>query len=130
MSEEQRARLSDVVPNPNPPPLVPLAPKKITRPADYENLGNMAASLWFSGGETIFGDEWRPNPAESDGVPKAFTAYFRAKEIGDIPPGVALCLALGTYSVARITRPTVKARFVQGWLWVKGRWSSWRRGGR
>ena len=43
MSEEQRAKLSGVELAPPPPPLIPVAPRKATRPVDYENLGNMAA---------------------------------------------------------------------------------------
>jgi hypothetical protein len=104
---------------PPPPPLVPSAPRKASRPVDYDNLGNLAAGAWFSGGETVFGEEWKPNSAEEKQVPAAFTAYFRAKEIGDIPPGVALALALGNYTVTRLTRPTVRERFGLGWQWFK-----------
>jgi hypothetical protein len=134
MPAQQRAKLSlvgqgnyDPAALPAPVP-VPAAVKKPTRPVDYENLGNMCAGLWFSGGENVFGPDWVPNDQEREGIPKAFTQYFRAKEIGDIPPGVALCLALGTYSLTRWSKPTVRERIAGFGALVKGRWRSWREG--
>jgi hypothetical protein len=93
---------------------------------DYENLGGLAAHYWFTSGEVVFGEEWRPIDDEKRQIPAAFTAYFRAKEIGDIPPGVALVLALSMYTTARIARPTVRERIAGFGGWIKGRWNKWR----
>lgn len=129
MSAEQRAHLGSVGVLPPPPPeLVPKGARKVTRPVDYENIGGMCATLWFSGGETVFGEEWRPNETEAKQIPEAFTAYCRAKEIGDLPPGIALALALGVYTVARVSKPTVRERIGGFGGYVKGRWRRWREG--
>lgn len=132
MDPEQRARLSEVSINPNPaappppPPLQPVAPKKPTRPVEYENLGRMAAGYWFGVGETLLGEDWKPNGTEEKQIPEAFTAYFRANEIGDIPPGVALCLALGVYTVTRVNKPSIRERFAHMRLSFAQRVAKWR----
>jgi len=124
MDADQRALLSGVDVT-APPPLIPVPPKKSARPADYENMGNLAAGWWFSGGEVLFGPDWKPNDAEEKQIPKAFAEYFRAKGLADIPPGVALALGLGMYSVTRFTRPTVKQRMLGGLAWGRDKVRGW-----
>jgi hypothetical protein len=133
MDPDQRERLSSVQDNPNPlpplpPPPVPVAaPRKASRPVDYENMGRMAAGFWFGLGENLLGPDWKPNSTEEQEVPKAFTDVFRHYDIGDIPPGVALCLVLGVYTVGRLNKPTVRQRLTFGRAWFKEKIASWRK---
>ena len=77
-------------------------------------LGVYSANLLISMGRAIGGEEWEPRKDEAfderENLEIAFGDYFTAKEMSDIPPGVALSLALSTYIGPRLFMPTTKKR--------------------
>lgn len=68
----------------------------------------------------IFGDEWRPVIDETSGIDEkknleeAFADYMEAKGLEDIPPNIALVLAISFYAIPRLMKPKTKNR-VAGW---------------
>ena len=76
--------------------------------------GEIAAIAFTQFGVALFGEEWQPiqneNENEREILVGAFSDYFTAKGIIDIPPGVVLCIAIGGYSIRRIGKPQTKSR--------------------
>jgi hypothetical protein len=97
-----------------------VAPVAVT--IDYESVAKAFAATWFGVGELAFGPDWAPNVEvrEHIVVKDAFKRYVESKQIGDFPPGIALSLALGTYALARVSKPTVRDRLALIWMKVKG----------
>lgn len=77
-------------------------------------LGVYSANLLISLGRSIGGEEWEPRKDEAfderENLEIAFGDYFAAKELKDIPPGIALSLAVSTYIGPRLFMPTTKKR--------------------
>lgn len=77
-------------------------------------MGVYSANLLISLGRAIGGEEWEPRKDEAfderENLEIAFGDYFTAKEMKDIPPGLALSLALSTYMLPRFMMPTTKKR--------------------
>jgi len=88
---------------------------------DYRALGETAANLWFNVPQIIFGEDWAPESNEVQPVAKGFTDYFKANGVTEINPTIALLLVLGSYSVVRINKPTVKDRLSKGFQWIKSK---------
>lgn len=122
-SAKQRARLRSVTIN----KASRVAPKPgfTTSPVlavvNYQAMGQVAANAWFNVGTLFLGEEWAPDTGsgEPEAIAGAFRDYFRASNTKDFPPGLALCLALGLYTVGRANRPTVKTKFQKAGLWLK-----------
>ena len=86
---------------------------------DYDASAQVAATLWFAVGELILGSDWAPEKNEPQIIKGAFKTYFVANGIGDIPPGIALALALGGYAAVRAQKPTVSERIGKVTAWIK-----------
>lgn len=120
---KQRATVDPLSVTPNPRPRQSNAP--IAAPTaiavDYDALGKMAANAWFGAGVVIFGREWEPSTeaGEHVAVKDAFRDYFQAKQIQRIDPGVQLAIVLGSYSLVRVQRPTIRQRLAKGWEWIR-----------
>ena len=75
--------------------------------ANYKAMGKMATGMMIQGGAAVFGPEYLPRPKSEVGYDErlllegAFEEFFRAKEIKDLPPGLALVVAIGAYSLPR-----------------------------
>ena len=75
----------------------------------------------------IFGDEWRPVIDETSGIDEkrnleeAFADYMEAKGLEDIPPNIALVLAVSFYVVPRLGKPKTKNR-VGNWKTKTKQW--------
>lgn len=90
--------------------------------------GTMAANLILSVGMAIGGEEWQPVIREDVGLNEkmslenAFADYFEATGKTDIPPGMALTVAIGAYALPRFTLPKTQKRvgkvkmFFKQWL--------------
>jgi len=84
-------------------------------PIKFQVAGAIAAETIFSMGQMFGGAEWAPVVDKKQGINErefmtdSFTAYFTAKEISDLPPGLVLLAALGSYTGKRIA-PVVKAK--------------------
>ena len=90
-----------------------------------------AASIYINSGIVIFGPEWLPDAAkmEREQLVSAFEAYFEAKGITDIPPGVALTIALFGYAAPRLYMPETQSRISRAieWTKIKFAWMRFRR---
>lgn len=76
---------------------------------------------------TAIGPEWNPREYEVNGnklnersmVVEAMRKYYEAKQLPDLPPGVMLCLVLGSYSAARFAVPNTSSKLKLAWAWTK-----------
>ena len=86
--------------------------------------GDAAANSLIMLGVVLGGEEWHPIKDESTGLDEkahltmAFGDYFEAKEMTDIPPGVALTIAVSAYALPRFTMPQTKTRMQKFKEWT------------
>lgn len=125
---EQAERLNSVTPAPALPqgnfgvrPPQKAMPVLAAVATDYQAMGHTAANLWFNVGEMLFGEDWRPTEPEVRPIGVAFTDYFRAKEVKQFDPGIILLIALGSYSIARANKPTVRSKLAGLTQWLKNK---------
>lgn len=98
-------------------PDAPAAPPPA--PADqFEAAGAAATAALIAVGVTAFGDEWIPRKGEPENLQGAFAAYFRAKGVADVPPGLALAIAVLGYAGPRFTQPETLTRLQKFKLWL------------
>lgn len=78
--------------------------------------GTMAANLILQIGIVTGGDEWHPRRDEETGLDEklmlenSFADYFEATGKTDIPPAMALTVAIGAYALPRFTMPKTRSR--------------------
>lgn len=83
-----------------------------------------SASLLFTLGVVIGGDEWSPivdksrKINEPETIKQAFSDYFKATGDVDLPPGLALGVAVIGYALPRLKMPETKSRFSKLKDWV------------
>ena len=86
--------------------------------------GEAAAGALITLGVVIGGDEWNPQINvehglnERENLSHAFGDYFEQKEMTDIPPGVALTIAISAYILPRFTMPKTQTRVQRFKEWV------------
>jgi len=118
----QRERLESVTRAPPKPQLPPSTPAPPPIVIDYDALARLAATLWFEVPQPIFGRDWAPaDKDEANTIAAAFRRYFISAGITDIPPGIALALSLGSYTIARVNKPTVKERLMGMFEWIRSK---------
>lgn len=89
---------------------------------DVAHASMAVTALFITGGQMFFGEEWKPeSEAEQNALNKAFYDYFKAKGLGDLPPGVALACALGMYTSKRLAKPTTSQRISYALGWITGK---------
>lgn len=89
--------------------------------------GKAAANLVIMLGVVIGGQDFEPIVDEKSGTDEkknletAFGQYFVHKNIDDIPPGIALSVAIVGYALPRFTMPKTKTRMskVKDWITKK-----------
>jgi len=92
--------------------------------AQARMAGEGAASALITLGVVLGGEEWHPITDDQHGIDEkaqlqgAFGDYFEAKEMTDIPPGVALTIAISAYALPRFTMPKTKSRLQRFKEWV------------
>jgi hypothetical protein len=84
--------------------------------------GVAAANLVIAIGCSIDFEEWQPQPGEKESLESAFADYFEAKGLEDIPPGWALCVALGAYALPKFTRPKTQSKLSGITRWIGEKW--------
>lgn len=90
--------------------------------------GTMAANLVLQIGIVAGGEEWHPRIDEQTGLDEktmlegAFADYFEATGKTDIPPGMALTVALGAYALPRFTMPKTQSRLSKLKMGLKQWW--------
>jgi len=78
--------------------------------------GVASANMLISLGRAIGGEEWKPiknteyKIDEKLNLENAFADYFEATGKTDIPPGMALTIAVGAYALPRFTMPATQKR--------------------
>ncbi len=92
---------------------------------NFNATGAACASIMFTLGQAFGGREWAPRVDkdldENAMLTSAFTDYARAKDMRDIPPGVALSFAIIAYVGPRFTMPETKSRLQKGREWLYGK---------
>lgn len=92
--------------------------------------GTAAASALITAGVVLGGDEWQPRVDSKEGVNEheslsfAFGDYFEAKGVTDIPPGVALTIAIVGYAAPRFVMPKTQSRVTRFKLWAATKWNN------
>lgn len=90
--------------------------------------GNAAANTLITLGVVMGGEEWQPIKNEEHGIDEKFTLemafsdYFEAKQMEDIPAGIALSIAIIGYAAPRFTMPKTQERSKSLWGKVKKWW--------
>lgn len=105
-----------------------------------ERLGDrfdLAAELYTKAGYSMLdgifngNGEWLPeNDGEHVALRGAVATYLRHKNSDDLPPGLALALAVGTFGAKRISRPNTAMRIRFFGAWIRAKIQGWRNGGR
>lgn len=86
--------------------------------------GHLIAEQIFGIGRMIGGEEWAPvlNPEygldERAQMRDAWAAYCEAKDIQDIPPGIALSMVMFAYASPRLFMPKTKSRLQKAKEWA------------
>lgn len=102
-------------------------PQKAVK-AQQRMAGNAAANTLITLGVVMGGEEWQPMKSEEHGIDEkmtlemAFSDYFEAKNMDDIPAGVALSIAVMGYALPRFTMPKTQQRSKTMWGKVKKWW--------
>ena len=99
--------------------------------------GQQIAESIFALGQIIGGEEWAPIYNAKYGIDEreqmydAWGRYCEAKEIDDMPPGLAVTMVTIAYVAPRFAKPKTKARWEKTKLWVAEKWLKWkgRKGG-
>lgn len=92
--------------------------------------GTMAANLIIQIGIVAGGEEWQPRQDEKIGLDEkfmletAFADYFEATGKTDIPPGMALTVAVGAYALPRFTMPKTQTRVQKAGTSIKQWWAN------
>lgn len=87
--------------------------------------GRAAANTLLMLGVVVGGDEWHPMKNAEHGLDEkanlesAFSDYFVAKNMDDIPAGIALSIAIIGYAAPRFTMPKTQARSKSAWQKLK-----------
>lgn len=90
--------------------------------------GTMAANLILQIGIVAGGEEWHPRIDEQTGLNEklmlenSFADYFEATGKTDIPPGMALTVAIGAYALPRFTMPKTQSRLAKLKMGLKQWW--------
>lgn len=70
--------------------------------SDFKQSAGLVAGMMFMAGQAVFGPAWKPADEEKIAIEDAFARYFEAKGFDDIPPGLALIMAIGVYAGPRL----------------------------
>jgi len=90
--------------------------------------GTLSANLLIQIGIVAGGEEWHPRVNADIGLDEktmlenAFADYFEATGKTDIPPGLALTVAVGAYTLPRFTMPKTRGRIAKARDAIKKWW--------
>src|SRR3989304_2676798 len=96
-------------------------PEAAPQPPSNSAAAQAAAEIYIQTGVAIFGHEWLPDEGarERDNLVSAFNVYLGAKGITDIPPGVALFIAMFGYAAPRLYLPKTQTKIQRFTLWCR-----------
>lgn len=75
---------------------------------DYNNLATITCNLFFTGTTSFLGKAWEPSQAEVVSIHSSTKRFLEHYQIEDIPPGLALVLAVGVYAIPRLNDDETK----------------------
>ena len=75
---------------------------------DYNNLATITTNLFFTGTTSFLGKAWEPTQAEVVSIHSSTKRFLEHYQIEDIPPGLALVLAVGIYALPRLNDDETK----------------------
>lgn len=75
-----------------------------------KTVADTSAGLFIQVGVAFFGDEWEPENKEFEQLSLAFDNYYKAAGVAYIPPSLGLVIAMGGYSLKRVSKPTTKTK--------------------
>jgi hypothetical protein len=103
--------------------IIPPGPSPTTvSTVNYDELAGMFFDMGAGAMSALLGPEWQPSGKEErKAVVQALSAYLRSKEIKDIPPNVALTIALCAYAAPRCFQPNTRGKLAAAWGWTKDR---------
>ena len=109
------------------------SPEALKREQAHQT-GKFAAGALIQLGVTIGGDEWMPTTVQTEGGPiseqagleYAFGNYFESQGLTDIPPGIALAIAVGGYALPRFTKPKTKSQLGKLKDFIGSKYLAWR----
>jgi hypothetical protein len=81
------------------------------------------AEMYIQTGVAFFGGEWLPQNDLSDrtALVRGFYGYLHHKGIKDIPPGIALAMAMFGYAAPRFHQPKTSAKIKAYWTLAKSK---------
>lgn len=85
----------------------------------FKACGSSTAEIIFIMGQSIGGQEWQPTPDERHYMSDAWTQYYKAKDVKDLPPGLIVATALISYSMPRFAKPITRNRLQRASHWLK-----------
>jgi hypothetical protein len=91
-------------------------------PVDYAAMSGAVFDMATSTLGIALGPEWlAKSPEEKQMVCVPLQAYFQAKQVEDLPPGLMLTFVLVAYSVPRLKEPPTAGKLKLGWQWLKSK---------
>lgn len=77
-----------------------------------KSVAETSVGLFITLGVTLFGDEWIPDEKtkETEQLVIAFDNYYKAAGVCYLPPSLGLVVALGAYSLKRITQKNTQSK--------------------
>ncbi len=92
--------------------------------------GKFAAAALIGICSGVFGDEFQPEKTaqfdERAYLESAFGDYFVATGRTDLPPSMALIVAIGAYTIPRFTKPKTKSKLSAFKDWAVSKYFGWR----
>lgn len=88
--------------------------------------GTVIATLFLGACQSVGGEEWEPTQHERDFQTAAWQAYCVAKNLKELSPGLALCVAIGSYAAPRFTKPRTAAKVGRIKTWFALRIARWK----
>lgn len=76
----------------------------------FQHTGAALAGMLVGACVMGISDEWIAKPEEMDELTKSFTAYCRAKNFPDLPPGIVLLGSLAMYALPRLRMPKTEQK--------------------
>lgn len=87
---------------------------------DHAAMAAVVFDMSTSAAVVAIGEEWKPsNSAEREMVVSAIAAYFKSKDVKDVPPALMLSFVVLAYSLPRLTKPNTSNKLKLAWQWVK-----------
>lgn len=96
--------------------------KKYTKKKSESSAARVLTQITFSIGQFVAGEEGIPNKEyhEEENITNAYQEYLDSKNIKDIPPGIALLVVLGAYSIRILRAEKSKTKLDRIKSWFSG----------